>query len=221
LTEVRKGFCTLAHQLFVEIRSLLPMPETLHGIVGGDEELHDPQWRCWHVRQSRQQADTLLTSSVRALKHRSNAALQEHATKEVRRVIGEHPVVPASIRFREQQREKGVDLDVDPAMWSQGRVSSEDPADRGLARAWRARQHENPAFCHGSVAVTWIFLIITCPTYLSVADGRDLTSVDMALTPPPDHAAIRASTIMRHTAAKSAADDGQRSRPGVEVGGSA
>jgi len=77
---------------------LVPPSETPDGIVGENEELHNPQWCCWNVRHSLQQAGTLLESTVRALEHRRLSALEEHASENVRRVIGEHPVVPVSIR---------------------------------------------------------------------------------------------------------------------------
>jgi hypothetical protein len=137
LIRIREGSRTLVHELFVEIRSLVPPSETLDGILWGNEELHNPQWCCWKVRHSLQQAGTLLEPTVRALEHRSLSALEEHASENVRRVIREHPVVPVSIRFGKKEREEGVDLDMDSA--TARRISSEHLANRRLASAWGAR----------------------------------------------------------------------------------
>jgi len=50
LIRIREGFRTLAHELFAEIRSLVPPSETLDGIVGENEELLSSQVE-WMARQ--------------------------------------------------------------------------------------------------------------------------------------------------------------------------
>lgn len=104
VVEVWERFSALADECFVEVRGLVALPETAHGLVGSHEELDDPERRRGS-RQRFQQTGSLVTAGVGALEHHGLATIYEHSGEEVRAGVRAQTVVTISIGRREQKLE--------------------------------------------------------------------------------------------------------------------